>query len=393
MLKNQNFQVKSIRSLLFLSILIFSNCKKDDISTIKPEKLTTNTSFSAKENMLAATGVIATSYYIEKSLPAGYVKDGTVDYTSYIQAAINNNSNIVFPVFPILINEKGLIIGSNKTITFLTGSKLLLKPNAAIYYNVLKISSVTNVTLYNPVIVGDRYKHLGTTGEAGSGIGIRGSSNITVYSPNVSECWGDGIYIGQVSSVANCKTIVIKDAVLTKNRRTGMTVVSVDGLTLDNCYAAYSDGVQPLSGINFEVNNTACVMNNIQVINAKTEYNLGNGIQVGLKRILGSGDRTVDLTFTNHIDTKSANCGFKAVCSSTTLASAGILYSTIKVINPTYRAATAIPFYYSTNQTNFNLSVSSPDIYNTSSVLLSYDAASALLKKNTSGLGTLTVTQ
>jgi hypothetical protein len=249
--------------------------------------------------MLAATGVIATSYYIEKSLPAGYVKDGTVDYTSYIQAAINNNSNIVFPVFPILINEKGLIIGSNKTITFLTGSKLLLKPNAAIYYNVLKISSVTNVTLYNPVIVGDRYKHLGTTGEAGSGIGIRGSSNITVYSPNVSECWGDGIYIGQVSSVANCKTIVIKDAVLTKNRRTGMTVVSVDGLTLDNCYAAYSDGVQPLSGINFEVNNTACVMNNIQVTNAKTEYNLGNGIQVGLKRILGSGDRTVDLTFTN----------------------------------------------------------------------------------------------
>ena len=172
-----------------------------------------------------------------------------------------------------------------------------------------------------------------------------------------------------------------------------MTVVSVDGLTLDNCYAAYSDGVQPLSGINFEVNNTACVMKNIQVTNAKTEYNSGNGIQVGLKRILGSGDRTVDLTFTNHIDTKSANCGFKAVWNSTTLASAGILYSTIKVINPTYRAATAIPFYYSTNQTNFNLSVSSPDIYNTSSVLLSYDAASALLKKNTSGLGTLTVTQ
>ncbi len=199
--------------------------------------------------------------------------------------------------------------------------------------------------------------------------------------------------MGQISALTNCKSITIKDAVLKKNRRTGMTVVSVDGLTLDNCYAAYSDGVQPLCGINFEVNNTACVMKNIQVTNAKTEYNLGNGIQVGLKRILGAGDRTVDLTFTNHIDTKSANCGFKAVCTSTTLASAGILYSTIKLVNPTWRASTAIPFYFSTNQANFQLFVSSPDIYNTSSTLLSFTSASALLKKNTAGLGKLTVTQ
>ncbi|MDB5012685.1 MAG: hypothetical protein JWQ25_887 [Daejeonella sp.] len=394
MMKIKHVQFKSINVLFLLGfILLFSNCKKDNFSELQPEPLATEASFNAKEKTLAATGVISTSYYVERALPAGYVKDGSVDYTSYLQTAINNNSNLVFPAFPILINEKGLIIGSNKVITFLTGSKLLLKPTSAIYYNVLRMSSVTNVTLHNPVIVGDRYKHIGTTGEAGSGIGIRGSSYVTIYSPNVSACWGDGIYIGQINSVTNCKNITIKDAVLKSNRRTGMTVVSVDGLTLDNCYAGYSDGVQPLCGINFEVNNTSCVMKGINVTNAKTEYNSGNGIQIGLRRILGAGNRTVDLTFTNHIDTKSVKCAFKADCTSRTAASSGVLYSTIKVVNPTWKASNAIPFYFSTDQSNFKMYVSSFDIYDTSSTLLSWTSASSLLKSYSQGSGTITLTQ
>lgn len=392
-MKIQNCQFKPIPILFLLSFLLFSNCKKDSLSDIQPEKLPANASFEAKEKILAATGVISTSYYVERALPAGYVKDGSVDYTSYIQTAINNYSNLVFPAFPIMINDKGLIIASNKVITFLAGSKLLLKPTSAFYYNVLRMSSVTNVTLYNPVIVGDRYKHIGTTGEAGSGIGIRGSSNITIYSPNITACWGDGIYIGQINSVTNCKSITIKDAVLKSNRRTGITVVSVDGLTLDNCYAGYSDGAQPMCGINFEVNNPACVIKSINVTNAKTEYNLGNGIQVGLRRILGAGNRTTDLTFTNHIDTKSAKCGFKVACTSGTTPSTGVLYSTIKVTNPIWKASNAIPFYYSTDQTNFKLYISSPDIYNTSSSLLSWTSTSSLIKSYSDGVGTLSLVQ
>lgn len=388
------FQPKAINILLlFSSLFLFSNCKKDNPDTIQPQKLSQKTDFNLKETLLASTGVIATSYYVETALPAGYVKDGTVDYTSYIQTAINNNSNLVFPGFPLLINDKGLIIGSNRVITFLTGSKLILQATSATYYNVLKMSSVANVTLYNPVIVGDRYKHIGTTGEAGSGIGIRASSYITIYSPNISECWADGIYIGQLNATANCSNITIKDAILKKNRRTGITVVSVDGLTLDNCYAGYSDGVQPMCGINFETNNSACVMKAISILGAKTEYNSGNGIQIGLKRILGAGDRTTDFTLTNHTDTKSGNCGFKATCTSGTAASTGILYSTVKVINPTWKASNAHPYYFSADQSNFKVYVSSPDVYDSNSVLMSWTATSSLLNSYTDGVGKLILTQ
>jgi len=82
-------------------------------------------------------------------LPAGYVKDGSRDYTSYLQAAINKYSNLVFPAFPIMVNANGLTIPSNKTITFLTGSTIVFKPTLLATYNILKISGSTNVTLYN----------------------------------------------------------------------------------------------------------------------------------------------------------------------------------------------------------------------------------------------------
>jgi len=135
--------------------------------------------------------------------------------------------------------------------------------------------------------MGDRLKHIDTSGEGGVGIGIRGASNITLHTPNVRECWGDIIYVGQLNNIINCKNIVIKNAYLKRNRRDGISIISVDGLILENCYAGYTDGTAPFCGINFEANNPSCVMKNINVTNAKTENNLGNGIQIGTKRMLG----------------------------------------------------------------------------------------------------------
>ena len=45
-------------------------------------------------------------------------------------------------------------------------------------------------------IIGDRDNHLGTTGEWGHGIMIRGSSRVTVRDIHISRCWGDGVSIG-----------------------------------------------------------------------------------------------------------------------------------------------------------------------------------------------------
>ena len=164
--------------LIFTSLaLSFSSCKKDNLNETS---LDAPLSMALKDRMsmaVPADGITSDSYYLINSLPSGYVQDGTVDYTSYVQAAVSKYSNIVFPGFPILVNDSGILIGSNKTITFQSGSEIRLLGSAKGTYNILKMAAVSNVTLYNPVIVGDRDTHIGTTGEHGMPMG---ESNLVV---------------------------------------------------------------------------------------------------------------------------------------------------------------------------------------------------------------------
>ena len=38
--------------------------------------------------------------------------------------------------------------------------------------------------------------HTGNTGEWGHGIAVFGSTNVTIENVDISQCWGDGIYLG-----------------------------------------------------------------------------------------------------------------------------------------------------------------------------------------------------
>ena len=337
---------------------------------------------------IAASGITSSSYYLEKSLPSGYVKDGSKDYTSYVQAAVSRYSNIVFPAFPILVNDKGINIASNKVITFLPGSQVLLKGSSKAAYNIFNISGASNITLYNPVIVGDRSSHTSKGGEAGMGIAIRGSNNVTLYNAQISNCWGDGIYIGQTNSKVISKNIVIKDATLRKNRRDGISIIAVDGLLMDNVYAGFSDGTAPMCGINFEPNNPACEIKNVRINNPKTEAN-ENGIQVGTKRMIGSSNKNTDITITNHVDEGSTRYAVKLMCNPST---SGKQNGLVNIINPTWnRSKLNIPLYLNTNQANFKTAVSSPAVTNTSGTVLPYAAVYTMLMTKASS-SKLTVT-
>ena len=377
-----SFKNRIIALALMTSLaLVFSKCKKDPLELHANSQQSAALTGNLKSTGLAADGITSGSYYLENSLPVGYVKDGSVDYTTFVQAAVTQYSNIVFPAFPILVNDKGIIIGSNKTITFLPGSQLILKETTRSTYNILKISDADNIVLYNPVIIGDRNLHLATDGEAGMGIGIRGSSNVTIYGPKISECWGDGIYIGQSGGTNNCSNIVIKDAYLRKNRRDGISIIAVDSLVLDNIYAGYSDGTEPMSGINFEPNNPACEFKNVLVNNVRTEYNGSNGIQIGVKNMLGTTDKTTDFRIVNHVDVGSPRYAFKLMCNPDA-GTLGQMNGTVEIVNPTWNnTGTNIPLYACTSQLNFKTTVSSPEVMNTSGKLLSYEETNTLLLK------------
>ena len=306
------------------------------------------------------------SYNIVNSLPAGYVKDGTQDYTTYIQEALLHHSHLIFPGFPILINDSGLtIIGSDKIIDFLSGSVLMLAPSNKKNYTILKIDRVSNVVLNNPVIKGDRYTHIGNEGEWGTGIGIYSSANVTINNPKISACWGDGIYIGTSKGLNNINSnISINNANLTHNRRNGITVISVNGLSLTSPYAGYCDGTPPMCGIDFEPNKADNELKNIRVTNAKTEFNKGQGISIVLKNLYGQADKQVDIRIESPQDLNS-NVGLKASASQTRRLATESIFGNITITSPQWSGNAQTPMLANLPDTNIKLTVSKPVVLDT----------------------------
>ena len=324
-------------------------------------------------------GIASKSVLLTDYLPANYVKDGSVDYTSFIQFVIIQHKNIVFPNFPILINDNGLKIPSERTLTFLEGSELRMKPSSKPEYSMLSIRSVTNVMLVNPVLIGDRYKHLGTKGEWGMGISIYGGSNITVLNPKAREMWGDGIYIGVEHNVIP-RNITIKNAVVEYNRRDGITITAVDGLKLESPYAAFSNGTKPMAGIVFEPDNNKEEIKNVTITNPRTHGNAGTGMFVDFGNLMGGGQKKVDVTIINHVDVGSLR---GVMVQSRVSDGNSTIQGDLKFINPSWSKNAETAIYTSLFGVNdVHLTIENPLIRNKSNYLLAKKETITYLKSH-----------
>jgi hypothetical protein len=284
-------------------------------------------SIKTKPGQLKSASASVTDY-----LPSKFVTDGSVDYTNQVQQAINRNRKITFPAFPILINDKGLQIPSNTSIEFLKGSKLILKPSTNKGYSLLTIAKANNITLINPVLIGDRYKHMGTQGEWGMGISIYGGKNITILSPIIKNMWGDGLYIsdknGEISS-----NIIVKKAFFEYNRRNGISIISVDGLILESPYVAFCNGTLPMAGIEVEPNTNKQEIKNVLINNPYTKRNLGAGVYLDFGNLMGNGDKKVDVKVYNHTDDQS-NIGM--VIKSREADGTATIKGEVKIVDPAW---------------------------------------------------------
>ncbi|WP_406844505.1 right-handed parallel beta-helix repeat-containing protein [Flavobacterium soyae] len=233
-------------------------------------------------------------------LPKNYLKDGTVDYTECIQKAIDENRNIILPNFPILISEKGLSLKSNSNIYFDSKSKLIIASNSLPKYQILDVRNLENVVIYNPRLVGDKMKHKGVDGEWGMGINILSSKNITIYNPEISNCWGDGIYIGVLSR--DPENIVIKGGLLDNNRRNGISIISGKNINVSNIVVSNTNGTLPMAGIDVEPNENKNVLEKINLTNINTFNNGDAGIALILLNMIGKQFHEVDVNINFHRD-------------------------------------------------------------------------------------------
>jgi hypothetical protein len=283
--------MKKVILLFFVLLCFWGNCQefvKDRFSGYS----TVKTKYFAKAKDL-------TGY-----LPKGFSKNGDTDYTSFIQKGINENSTLIMPDFPVLVNENGLALKSNQKILFQKNSKLIMKPNSKDRNGILNLFNIQNVDLYYPTLIGDRHKHLSTTGEWGMGIYILSSSTINIIGSSIESAWGDGICIGGRNNI-NSSDITIKNIILKDNRRNGLTIGGVTNLLVENAYIANTIGTNPQAGIDIEPDSNYYDVKNVRLNNIETRNNGNYGIIISPGNMVGKQQKAISIAINNFKDNGS----------------------------------------------------------------------------------------
>ncbi|MVZ63646.1 right-handed parallel beta-helix repeat-containing protein [Sphingobacterium humi] len=299
-----------IFKLRILIIIIFSGfvrIQAQSITSIPHALLPTNYQTLAIQQQFNDLKIRAVS--LVEYLPRNYIKDGSRDYTKYLQKGINENAVVILPNFPVLVNDNGLQLKSNSSILFLEKSEIILKSSSKGTYNILNLEGINNVSLFYPRIKGDLTKHLGKEGEWGMGIMIKSSENVFIYNGRIENCWGDGIYVGAVFDSARkrflkeSKNIKVYNTICNSNRRNGIAIVSVDGIEVFNSTFANSRLMYPKAGIDIEPG--AAKLDNVFIKNCLTYRNKARGIDLMLRKLVGTGSREINITISNHTDHSS----------------------------------------------------------------------------------------
>jgi len=117
-----------------------------------------------------------------------------------------------------------------------------------------------------------------------------GVRNMTVDGLTFLESGGDGLYL----SVAGTQDITIRNVISDNNRRQGMSVISVDGLLIEDSITG--GGELPRAGIDFEPDAITDQLKNIIVRNSLFLDNEGDGITINQSTRLIWTTRRMPLT-------------------------------------------------------------------------------------------------
>ncbi|WP_407533728.1 hypothetical protein [Elizabethkingia miricola] len=292
------------------------------------------------------------AYSAEKMLPRNYKKDGSVDYTQYIQSVLDNHNVVVLPNFPIKINDKGLVLNNNQVLLFQEKSVLKLNPTTQKEYSVLGLSNVNNVKIFFANIEGDKYQHLTNVGEWGFGIGIFSSNNISIYSPYIKQTWGDGIYIGQIKNIPSTN-IQVYNAVIDDVRRNGMSITSAKNIDVVNAYISNTNGTSPESGIDIEPDSMYDLISNINIKNLTTYNNKWAGVLLVFERLKSEDTKSISINIDGHTDNFSQNAvAFHGYLKDKNFNN---LNGTINLFNTNYKNNKTKYYFYKTDLSNLKI--------------------------------------
>lgn len=211
--------------------------------------------------------------------------DGVHDDTAGIQAAINalpsSGGTVFVPAGTYRINAlKSINLRSHTRLKMDPLAQLVAIPNNQTRSYVIKAWRVNNVEVVGGKIVGERARHIGTSGEWGMGLDIRASSKVFAHDLKISSCWGDGVYIGAIGpagSAVPSSDITLNHVTSSGNRRQGLSVGPVQRVYVLNSAFLNTSGTMPQSGIDIEPQ-TQGPSRTIRIEKTTLAGNAGNGL-------------------------------------------------------------------------------------------------------------------
>jgi hypothetical protein len=252
----------------------------------------------------------------------GVAGDGIRDDTDALQRAIDAlpeaGGTVHVPAGRYAIDATTrLRLRSRMHLELAPDAELIAIPNAEGRAYVVLVQDVVDVEVSGGRITGDRDRHLGTTGEWGHGLTVRGASRVTVRDMRISDCWGDGISIGSNPSrpgrvVAPSEDVVVARVVCRGNRRQGLTIGRSRRVRVMDSEFSGTHGTAPAAGIDIEPDsgdppdNTGA--RDVVIERCLVRDNRGPGIQL-YKRVRGvriAGCRLL----------RNGNCGVLVVAAS-----------------------------------------------------------------------------
>lgn len=186
--------------------------------------------------------------------------DGRSDDTSAIQRAIDAlpaaGGTVRVPEGNYMIDAaRAVSLRSNMRLELAPQAQLTALPNTLKRYHVLKVWRVENVQIVGGRIVGERDQHRGDKGEWGYGINVQASRNVTLTGTHISDCWGDGIWIGAFgrgASLDMSTDVTVQNVVCTNNRRQGLSLGPCKRVRILDSTFSDTHGTAPQSGIDLE---------------------------------------------------------------------------------------------------------------------------------------------
>jgi polygalacturonase len=174
---------------------------------------------------------------------------------------------------------QSVILVDNLTFDLDSEAVLQAIPVGVGAYAIIRGKGVRNVLLKGGAVVGERNAHSGTAGEWGMGVDLRRCSDTRIEGMKISECWGDGIYVGGESG-RESERVTIRNCTSRRNRRQGLSMTGCRTALIEDCDFSETAGTPPQSGIDLEPDGGA-VVRNVTINRCTTSRNAGWGIAIG----------------------------------------------------------------------------------------------------------------